>query len=381
MQALEKIPNQLKSLTGDWLNWHYEKKDGKEKTIKVPEVPANWYDKPQLTFEEAVARSAANPQKGIGIAFRTYNNIVGIDIDNMPDNAIPPKIKAILSSAKNGGYIERSVSQTGFHIIGPCSFKPILLKLFQNYKGKDTATGLRTEELELYAINRFFTVSGFVLYNNWNNIDLSISLAWEYITGKNILDSIAALYGGTQTETKRSGESAPIQSVCGENTTQTSVATIPRPENAMTDEEIAKLPLRPLSFTIEKMYKSKPILKRILQKDGYTAAEEYWNLYKTNNEKKDKTPSGFDQEIASVITFWLYRYGPDTITKILKNSVLDRKKKADDYWNRTAHGAYERAIEYFAATHNLPELQKSRLEAWMSWKKEIAKHKENKDIA
>ena len=225
--------------------------------------------------------------------------------------------------------------------------------------------------MELYAINRFFTVSGFVLYNNWNNIDLSISLAWEYITGKNILDSIAALYG----------EPAPIQSVCGENTTQTSVATIPRPENAMTDEEIARLPLRPLSFTIEKMYKSKPILKRILQKDGYTAAEEYWNLYKTNNEKKDKTPSGFDQEIASVITFWLYRYGPDTITKILKNSVLDRKKKADDYWNRTAHGAYERAIEYFAATHNLPELQKSRLEAWMSWKKEIAKHKENKDIA
>ena len=96
MQALEKIPNQLKSLTGDWLNWHYEKKDGKEKTIKVPEVPANWYDKPQLTFEEAVARSAANPQKGIGIAFRTYNNIVGIDIDNIPDNAIPPKIKSIL---------------------------------------------------------------------------------------------------------------------------------------------------------------------------------------------------------------------------------------------------------------------------------------------
>ena len=366
-QSLKNIPKQLKNLNGDWINWHYEQRQGKEKTYKVPEVPKDWYDKPQLSFDEAVKRST--PNKGIGIAFRRSNNLVGIDLDNIKDNAIPTKIKAILSIAKTGGYIERSISKTGFHIIGECSYKQQLLQLLQQYTDKGTSIKSKDRLMELYAKDRYFTVSGFTLYNNWNNIDMAIALAWEYITGTTILKSIATLYGDIAPGTERSDESAPIQSVAANTTPKTP------PGNAFTDDDVATLKLRPINDVINKMFEKRPILKRIIEKDGYNAASEYWNLYGKKTKIKDTSPSGFDMEIASALTFWLYRYGADAVAEILQKSKVNRKKM-DNYWIVTAQKAHDRQIEYFAATYALPKDQQTKLQNWMKWKKDIAKEQE-----
>ena len=111
---MKTIPLELTTLN-NWLTWHYEYKEGKEKPLKVPNVPKDWYNKPMKSFNEVVAEQANN-NVGIGIAMTATNRIVGIDLDNIDDKAIPPKLKAILTIGKKGGYIERSVSKTGYHV-------------------------------------------------------------------------------------------------------------------------------------------------------------------------------------------------------------------------------------------------------------------------
>ena len=75
-------------------------------------------------------------------------------------------------------------------------------------------------------------------------------------------------------------------------------------------------------------------------------------------------------EIASALTFWLYRYGAEAVAEILQKSKLNRKKM-DNYWIVTAQKAHDRQIEYFAATYALPKDQQTKLQNWMKWKKDI----------
>lgn len=373
MKDYSKIPTELKSLP-DWTTWQFVPRAGK-KPEKKPNVPPSQWTNGKLYGFDAVLREFDRCQlqngskaDGIGIVFHENNSIIGIDIDNISDNEAEadPIIKSLLTVGR-AGYIERSVSGGGFHLIGTCSNKKILIDLLKSYNGK---SGARTAKIELYINKRFFTVSGNAICSNFGNIDIAALIALEYITQKPVLCSIASIINHTSVAT----EPAPFQ--CNGTYTPTpALATIPKPENAFSNEEVLKLPLRPIEEAINFMYKTKPILKNILEIDGFASAPDYWKLYGRNNDTKDKSPSGFDQEIASAIIFWLYRYGVDKIVKILSESKLNRDKSLADYWFRTVSGAYERAIEFFPATYlgKLSWAEQQKLKNWQSWKKEIAK--------
>lgn len=373
--VFEKIPEQLKSLPF-WLTWHYAEKPGRDKPLKMPNVTAGPWDTKKLysfpevvkEFERCQLPTNNSRADGIGIAFTRNNNLIGIDIDDVSDDAIPADILAILKAGKTG-YIERSVSRTGYHIIGTCSNKKKILELFAR---RGSAGGKSSDKkVEMYAAEHYFTVSGYCCYNNNGNIDQAVQLAFEKITAndKTPQTSVAALFEGTE----RSGENTPGQT--SESTTTKSVAARteePWPTNAFTDEDIQKLRLRPVSWTIEKMYKAKPLLKRILEKDGYAAAPEYWQKY-SRTTTKDKSPSGFDQEITSTLVFWLYRYGEGEVTRLLKKSKLCRpEKEKAGYYERTVTTAFKNAKLYFPATCSLTPDQQAKLNNWQAHKKKLA---------
>ena len=283
------------------------------------------------------------------------------------------------------GYIEKSVSGKGYHIIGTCSNKKLLLDLFKSYNnGSGAKSG--DKRLEMYAADHYFTISGDIISNNCGCIDATILLAWEYITKKSLLCSVASIMSNTSVATITNDQknlnnnrtsvatiSAPSQ-YNGTYTPTPALATIPKPPNAFSDEEVLQLPLMPIEETIKLMYRTKPILKDILENDGYLLAPKYWQLYGRNNPKKDTSPSGFDQEVTSAIMFWLRRYGNKKIAEILKKSKLDRQKPLADYWLRTVTGAYQRAIEFFPATYlsKLTKEEQQKLKDWQSWKKRMA---------
>ena len=213
--------------------------------------------------------------------------------------------------------------------------------------------------------------SGFCCYNGTGNIDEAVQLSYKKITAndKTLRTSVAAFFE----ETERSDENTTAQT--SESKTTKSVAARteePWPENAFTDEEVAMLRRRPISYTIEKMYKSKPLLKRVLKIDGYSAAPEYWKKY-SKNETKDKSPSGFDQEISSTLVFWLYRYGAPSIVKILKSSALYRPEKdRAEYYEKLVANSYKDAKLYFPATYFMSEEQQAKLDNWLKHKKKLA---------
>lgn len=379
MKDYSKIPDALKSLP-DWLTWKFTPRANSEKLGKCPNVPSGpWEEKKLLTYEDALRQLARyqlptnNYQAdGIGLAFRSDSSFIGIDIDNVTETEVEkdPFVKTLLFTGRNG-YIEKSVSGKGYHIIGTCSNKKILLDLFKSYNNGSGAKS-SDKKIEMYASDHYFTISGDIITNNCGCIDATILLAWEYITKKSLLCSIASIINNSSIATEP--KQAPSQ--CNGTYTPTpALATIPPPPNAFSDEEVLKLPLRPIEETIKFMYKTKPILKNILEKDGFASAQDYWKLYGRNNNAKDTSPSGFDQEIASAIMFWFYRYGVDKIVKILSESKLNRDKPLADYWFRTVSGAYERAIEFFPATYlsKLSWMEQRKLENWKNWKKEIAK--------
>ncbi len=123
---------------------------------------------------------------------------------------------------------------------------------------------------------------------------------------------------------------------------------------------------------IELMYKSKPILRRILTEDGHDAAAEYYQLNPTKNATKDTSPSGFDQEIAGSLCFWLKRYGPEEIIKLMENSKLNRHDKGKEYWINTVNNAYSKAFLYFTATPKLDEDKAKKVQAWRNHKQKLA---------
>lgn len=376
MIDINKIPAELKSYS-DWTTWYYNLKDNGKKPEKCPNVPPSKWDKGNLYTFNGILREFDRCQlpdnkshaDGIGIVFHENNNLIGIDIDNISDNEAEadPIIKSLLTTGQ-AGYIERSVSGGGFHLIGKCSNKQVLIDLLKNHNGK---SGARTAKIELYINKRFFTVSGNAICSNFGNIDIAALIALEYITNKPILCSIASIINNSSIATKPK----PALYQCNINNTLTPALATPPPPNTFSDEEVLKLPLRPIKETINFMYKTKPILKNILEKDGFVLAPDYWKVYGRNNPKKDTSPSGFDQEIASVVIFWLYRYGVGKIIEILSESKLNRDKPLADYWTRTVSGAYERAIEFFPATYlgKLSWTEQQKLKNWQNWKKEMAK--------
>ena len=370
MNRYDKIPDNLKCIP-HWLTWYYRTKpNGKQE--KIPNVEAGeWDNKTLYTFPDVIKElercQLANNSKadGIGIAIRSDNQLVGIDIDNVTNDTIPDAVRSILTVAKeSGGYIEKSVSKKGFHIIGTCSNKQMLLDMFRNWHN---VTGAKSadQHLEMYASGHYFTVSGNVLYGTMGNIDKSIELAWEYITGKPLFTCVSAIYPARIPGNARTG-------TVGEGTTnhtspQFKIAPGANPNRHFSGDDlhILSFPAKPIEIVLKSMYKSNPDIKNILE-NGYDAFPDEWY-----NQLSDKTPSGIDMRIVGTLVFWLYQYGPDAVVNIILNSAISRDKKRE-YWTHTVKTAFQSAQKFYGGaidTKKLTPLQEQFYYKWLRTKK------------
>jgi putative DNA primase/helicase len=156
----ENIPEELKRRP-QWICWRLEERN--ERWTKVPYVVGterrasstdlmSW-----RTFSEALSayERGEPPYDGIGFVFCSGDPYVGIDIDNCRDpetgEITDEKAQEIISSVREG-YIEASPSGTGIHII-----------LEGVVRGGGRCGGMRRAKVEMYARDRFFTMSGQVL--------------------------------------------------------------------------------------------------------------------------------------------------------------------------------------------------------------------------
>ena len=345
MNQYDKIPDNLKSLP-HWLTWHYcTKPNGKKE--KIPNVEAGEWDNKRLyTFEGALSeydRCQRDDNKskadGIGIAIRTDNALIGIDIDNVTKDTIPEPVRAILTAAKeSGGYIEKSVSGKGYHIIGTCSNKQMLLDMFRAWHN---VTGAKSSDqhLEMYASGHYFTISGNVLYGTLGNIDKSIELAWEYITGTPVFTSASAIYATGATVNARTGTTTNDTTNHTNTRFKTQPGANPNPHFSGDDWHILSFPAKPMETVMADMHKRNPAIKNILE-HGYDAFPSDWY-----DRMADKTPSGVDMRVAGILTFWLYRYGHDAVVDIIMHSALRDKKES--YWKRTVSKAFQSAQKFY----------------------------------
>lgn len=370
-QALSKVPNELKSLPC-WLTWKFVPKEG-SKPEKKPNVPPGLWDNKKLYCFDNVLKEYERCQRtdnksradGIGFAFLSSSDIVGIDIDNIPDEELKnnPAILSLLNIGKSS-YIERSVSRKGFHLMGTCSNKSLLLSLFRQYN-KGTGAKSPDGKLEMYAADHYFTMSGYTCYAGWGNIDLAIMIAWEYITGTPMLQSINTLQ--THQKATQNAHIAPVTT----NTTQTLNPALktqpganPNARFSESDKEILAMPGLSIETTIKKMYAANPAIKEVLEK-GYEAAPPEWK------NAADSSKSGVDMEIAGKLCFWLYRYGVPAIVKVMERSALYRDSKAEDYLTRTVQHAFESAKKFYPAVYwqKLSPEQKTQFQNWLNSKK------------
>ena len=342
MNQYDKIPTELKNIP-HWLTWHYNIKPN-GKTEKIPNVVTGEWDIKKLhTFTEAVQEydryqhSDKPHADGIGIAIRSDNPIIGIDIDNVTKDTIPEPVRAILTAAKQS-YIEKSVSGNGFHIIGTCSNKQLLIDMFKSWHN---VTGAKSadQHLEMYASGHYFTVSGNVLYGTLGNIDKAIQLAWEYITGKPLFTCVAAIYA---TGTPGNDRTATV----GEGTTnhtnpQFKIAPGANPNRHFSGDDlyILSMPAKPMQEVINTMYDRNPEIKNILE-NGYDAFPQDWY-----DKLSDKTPSGIDMRITGTLVFWFYRYGEAAVVNFIMQSAL--REKNQQYWERTVSRAFQSAEKFY----------------------------------
>ena len=394
MHTWNKIPDRLKDLRF-WLTWQFVQRPGGKPSKKPNIAPGPWDSKRFYSYQDVLneydrCQLPTNRSKadGIGLAFTTANDIVGIDIDDVSigNSSLSAEIDAILQAGKSS-YIEQSVSRKGYHIIGTTSNKKMLLDMFNRYNG-GTGGKSSDKKIELYIADRYFTVSGYIENDNFGNIDLAIMLAWNYITQKNSVASEPTTdqrSGSTQAKTsvatfqpiKTKGTPSKkkiAEKRSGSAQAKSSVAVFPpRPANAFTDKQIASLPLLPIEKTIASMYHFKPILQKVLQETGSAAAQEYYKIY--NRQDKDTTLSGFDMEIISAVMFFLYRYSDADIINFIEKSKLKRADKHDKYIAITVEKARATAIEYYHATelNKLTQAQQTKLSNWIKWKKACAK--------
>jgi primase-polymerase (primpol)-like protein len=148
----ENIPEELKRRP-QWICWRLEERA--EKSTKVPYVAGterrasstdlmSW-----RTFEEALAayERGEPPYDGIGYVFCSGDPYVGIDLDDCRDpetGEISPWASKIVSSVREG-YVEASPSGRGIHVIT---------------EGVVRGGGMRRGKIEMYARDRYFTITG-----------------------------------------------------------------------------------------------------------------------------------------------------------------------------------------------------------------------------
>ena len=146
----EAIPKELKQRP-QWVVWREEARDGKP--TKVPYDPKTGRRAKSTdlmtwgTYSQALEALDREGYDGIGFVFCSADPFVGVDLDkcqNPETGELEPEARAILDSF-DGEYIEVSPSGTGVHII---------------VRGKSPEKGKRHGWIEVYAQDRFFTVTG-----------------------------------------------------------------------------------------------------------------------------------------------------------------------------------------------------------------------------
>jgi putative DNA primase/helicase len=154
---IENIPKGLTERR-QWVLWRLEMRD--DKPTKVPYTPAGYLASVTdlmswSTFEAAIAAFEGRGYDGIGFVFSSGDPYVGIDLDKCRDpetGELAPWAQKIIARVR-AGYIEISPSGTGIHII-------------LEGKVRDGRTQKRIEsggKVEMYARERFFTITGDVL--------------------------------------------------------------------------------------------------------------------------------------------------------------------------------------------------------------------------
>lgn len=151
----ENIPEELQKQP--WAVWNAEQKFDKQgnptgRWSKAPRDPSTGIligsNKPFLfgTFEEAKKAYESGSYTGVGVLL-TGNGIIGVDIDHLEESSKQDfGLKEwIQNSRKLGAYCELSPSGTG-------------LRLF--IKGNLKDGGYKVQNLEIYANQRFLTLTG-----------------------------------------------------------------------------------------------------------------------------------------------------------------------------------------------------------------------------
>ena len=148
----ENIPKQLAERP-QWVCWRLEERE--DKATKVPYTPGTERRASSTdlltwrTFSEALATyERGEPHyDGIGFVFCSADPYVGIDLDGCRDpesGEVAPWAQKIIDRVKEG-YVEISPSGTGIHII---------------VEGVVRGGGMRKGPIEMYARDRFFTITG-----------------------------------------------------------------------------------------------------------------------------------------------------------------------------------------------------------------------------
>jgi putative DNA primase/helicase len=146
---LENVPQELRELH-QWIVWKHHFHKARQKWIKLPMCPttgkaastsdaATW-----ATFDAALLAYEFGGYDGLGFVFAAGSGLVGIDIDKCVNGELSPLAQELLAAAP--GYVERSPSGTGLHIITRAD-------LGRAYKNDNIG-------LELYTSGRYFTITG-----------------------------------------------------------------------------------------------------------------------------------------------------------------------------------------------------------------------------
>jgi hypothetical protein len=156
----DKMPSELVERV-QWVMWRYEWKPQISKWTKVPyqldgrrashSDPKTW-----CSFAAARATYARGSFAGVGFVFTAADPFVFIDFDHvlLPDGSLEPKCERYIDIAHS--FAERSVSHTGFHILG----RGVLPQRPDKEPG---VTGRKRAPVELYDRVRFGVMTGYLI--------------------------------------------------------------------------------------------------------------------------------------------------------------------------------------------------------------------------
>lgn len=381
----DKVPQKLAD-TRFWIFWHRDYDNGRIK--KVPDEfvrlhregrKVSWNDvnfKDLKTLKQIMLFDRACNAEGVGIAFRPDNDLAGIDIDGAINQdgsynmAVRNRILPILAQAKKDGcYIEKSFSDTGYHIYGYTTVKQ---RLYTVNHSSGRLDAHETHNIEIHYGDTYFAVTGKALSGNWGCLDNTIKLAYEIIKGKPLFEQIPpeALETLPAYPDKEVEVTAPPTVKSPSETDKTSLNN---DDNEFTDRDILMLPCMNVNDVLNVMSKDH-------RKNGAAAYAALQNGYP--NDDIDK--SVFDSQIIGTLVYWLFRFGEDEICRVFSESKLYRPPestpKGKMYLQHTVHKLYEQADIFYAAAKwgKLTKEQQEKVKRWMARKSAEAREKAKK---